>query len=129
MMALAVAAACPLAIARTLHPDSTGLGTHRQLGLPPCSSLALFGIRCPACGMTTSWAHLVRGEFSAGLKANAGGFALGTVCLVTILVTFWHAAIAKLPGRKWALGLAWGLGISLAFAMLDWGWRFFSGNG
>ena len=47
-------------------------GTHQQLGLPPCTVLDWFGIRCPSCGMTTSWAHMVRGQVLAAARANAG---------------------------------------------------------
>ena len=56
-----------------LTPSSAGLGTHQQLGLPPCTVLDWFGIRCPSCGMTTSWAHMVRGQVLAAARANAGG--------------------------------------------------------
>lgn len=72
-----------LVVARTLQPDAAGLGTHQQLGLPPCSSLAMFGFRCPACGMTTSWAYLTRGNVWGSLTVNAGGTMLGLVALVT----------------------------------------------
>ncbi len=41
-----------LGVARWLEPDAKGYGTHQQLGLPPCSSILLFGSKCPACGMT-----------------------------------------------------------------------------
>jgi len=62
-----------LVTAAWLRPSSAGLGTHQQLGLPPCTVLDWFGIRCPSCGMTTSWAHMVRGHLLAALRANAGG--------------------------------------------------------
>ena len=62
-----------LGIAGGLKPDPSGLGTHQQLGLPPCTVLSMFGIRCPACGMTTSWAYFVRGHWLAAGEANAGG--------------------------------------------------------
>jgi hypothetical protein len=62
-----------LVTAARLTPSSAGLGTHQQLGLPPCTVLDWFGIRCPSCGMTTSWAHMVRGRVLAAMRANAGG--------------------------------------------------------
>ena len=62
-----------LVTAARLTPSSAGLGTHQQLGLPPCTVLDWFGIRCPSCGMTTSWAHMVRGHVLAAMRANAGG--------------------------------------------------------
>ena len=65
-----------LGTARSLEPSASGLGTHQQLGLPPCSMRLLFGIRCPGCGMTTSWAHFTRGHWRASGEASAAGFLL-----------------------------------------------------
>jgi hypothetical protein len=58
--------------------------THRQLGLPPCSFYALTGLPCPSCGMTTSFALLVRGDVGNSLRANAVG---------TLLALFWLSVI------------------------------------
>jgi hypothetical protein len=71
-----------LLTAARLTPSYEGLGTHRQLGLPPCTVLDWFGIRCPSCGMTTSWAHMVRGHVLAAMKANAGGALLALAAAV-----------------------------------------------
>jgi hypothetical protein len=68
-----------LVTAARLTPSSAGLGTHQQLGLPPCTVVDWFEIRCPSCGMTTSWAHMVRGHVLAALRANAGGAMLAIV--------------------------------------------------
>ena len=68
-----------LFVSGRLTPDPNGLGTHHQLGLPRCSVRDLFGIRCPSCGMTTSWAHMVRGQVLASVRANAGGALLAIV--------------------------------------------------
>lgn len=72
-----------LIVARTLEPNAGGMGTHQQLGLPPCSSVSMWGMRCPACGMTTSWAYLTRGNVLASLSVNAGGTLLGLAAAVT----------------------------------------------
>ncbi len=71
-----------LTTAARLTPSSAGLGTHQQLGLPPCTVVDWFGIRCPSCGMTTSWAHMVRGQMVAALRANAGGAMLAIVAAI-----------------------------------------------
>src|SRR5262245_40749793 len=71
-----------LLVARMLQPDGSGYGTHRQLGLPPCSAQQMFGIRCPACGMTTSWAYLTRGMVWQSLRVNSGGTLLGLAVFV-----------------------------------------------
>ena len=72
------------ALARCLTPSPAGLGTHQQLGLPPCTMRVLTGQPCPACGMTTSFAHFTRGQWGGSLSANAGGFLLALLCAALI---------------------------------------------
>ncbi|HET6325725.1 MAG TPA: DUF2752 domain-containing protein [Planctomycetaceae bacterium] len=67
-------------LAASLQPDPRGFGTHRQLGLPPCLVRLVFGIPCPSCGMTTSFACLMRGQFEDAFRANPAGLLLGLVC-------------------------------------------------
>lgn len=71
-------------IATQLSPDSQGFGTHQQLGLPPCTFLQLTGVKCPHCGMTTSFSHLVRGQFVGSLSANPGGLVLSSMMVLGI---------------------------------------------
>jgi len=70
-----------LATAARLTPDPQGIGTHRQLGLPACTIVAWYGVRCPSCGMTTAWAHVVRGQAVAALRASVGGSLLALTAL------------------------------------------------
>jgi hypothetical protein len=72
----------PLLVATQLTPSSRGMGTHQQLGLPACSLVQLVGVRCPACGMTTSWAWMVRGQVLKAVQANSGGAMLAVVTAV-----------------------------------------------
>jgi hypothetical protein len=58
--------------------------THRQLGLPPCTFYDITGLPCPSCGMTTSFALLVRGDVANSLRANAVGTLLALFCLALI---------------------------------------------
>jgi Protein of unknown function (DUF2752) len=62
-IALACVSGIVLTIARVLSPSPNGIGTHQQLGLPPCFFHQFTGIPCPTCGMTTSFAHTVRLQF------------------------------------------------------------------
>lgn len=69
----------PLGIATRLTPSPLGMGTHMQLGLQPCSLVQFAGIRCPACGMTTSWAYMVHGQVVKAVQTNAGGALLAVI--------------------------------------------------
>jgi hypothetical protein len=69
--------------------------THRKLGLQPCTFKEITGLPCPSCGMTTSFAHLVRGDVWNSLRANAVGTVLASFCLLLIP---WSAA-SVLKGR------------------------------
>jgi len=71
-----------LGTAAWLTPSPQGMGTHQQLGLPPCTIVQWYHIRCPSCGMTTSWARLLRGQIVAAFAANAGGALLALTALV-----------------------------------------------
>lgn len=71
------------------------MATHLQIGLPPCSFAVLSGKPCPSCGMTTSFALLVRGDVPASLRANWVGTLLATLW-ATLLV--WSVA-SGLAGR------------------------------
>jgi hypothetical protein len=68
-----------LIIARILQPSSQGIGTHEQIGLPPCTFHRLTGIPCPSCGLTTSFAHAARLDFIASLTTQP--FGLIAFCL------------------------------------------------
>jgi Protein of unknown function (DUF2752) len=62
-----------LTIARLLEPSSQGVGTHEQMGLPPCLFLHLTGIPCPSCGLTTSFAYAARLDFFSSLITQPFG--------------------------------------------------------
>lgn len=62
-----------IALAAILVPDSRGLGTHEQLGLPPCMTMRLFGIPCPFCGMTTAFAHMAHGHLLEAFAVQPAG--------------------------------------------------------
>lgn len=109
-----------LAIASQLEPSAAGLGTHQQLGLPPCSFRVLLGIRCPGCGMTTSWAYFVRGEWLASMTVNFGGFLLALASLAMTGLFGRSAWTGRLPGiqTQWWITL---IMVSIAtITLADW---------
>ena len=77
-----------LITAAFLTPSGEGHGTHTQLGLPPCGFLASTGLPCPGCGLTTSFAHMMRFEWAGAAAANAFGVALFLVSAFTIPISY-----------------------------------------
>lgn len=80
-----------LATAAYLRPDRSGLGTHQQLGLQPCTIRTVFDLRCPSCGMTTAWAHFVRAEWALAASSSVSGTLLAAVACLAVPWT-WAAA-------------------------------------
>lgn len=73
-----------LGIARSLHPSAAGMGTHEQLGLPPCRFLAFTGFPCPSCGLTTSFAYAAHFHFQQAFFASPFGLLLFLVAVLVI---------------------------------------------
>lgn len=112
------------ALAASLEPDPRGYGTHQRLGLPPCSFQMLFGLKCPSCGSTTSFAHFVRGQWGASIQANPGAFGLA---LMSAAMVPWGIYSTWL-GRTWRLAqpataFVWLLSGIVAVSLLQWGIR------
>jgi hypothetical protein len=84
-----------LIVAATLEPDPSGIGSHRKLGLEPCQFERNTGLPCIACGMTTSFAHFVRGQVLASVYVQPMGMALA----VLAAVAFWTALYIAVTGR------------------------------
>jgi hypothetical protein len=124
MVAAGIAIVGLLAVAASLEPDDRGLGTHQRLGLPPCTVRVVLGIRCPSCGMTTSWACLTKGRLVEALRANTAGTLLGLVAAVVgpwLLVSGVRGRWFGKPGNEWVpLVVALSVG---AVALVDWGVR------
>lgn len=116
-------AASPLLLARWLRPDTHGFGTHRQLGLPPCTFLWMTGFPCPFCGMTTSWTWAAHLRPLESIRTQPMGFVffLATFLAVPALLAMTIAgtavfrpeeAMSRIPRRGWyvigaAVLLAW----------------------
>ncbi len=96
--------------------------THRQLGLPPCTFYEYTGLPCPSCGMTTSFALLVRGDVWNSLKANAVGTLLALFCLGVVIP--WGLACAlcgRLLGvRSLERALTWVVAVLIVLLLVRW---------
>ena len=124
LVALALVLLALLVTAGTLSPDERGHGTHQQLGLPPCTFSVIFQRPCPACGMTTSWAWLLRGEIGRALAANAGGTLLAGLSLIGVPWLLVSALRGRWLGgspNEWAMAGVAGM-VSLVAAG-QWVWR------
>lgn len=110
-----------LVIAARLSPSPDGMGTHQQLGLPPCTSVMWFNVRCPACGMTTSWSHLMHGQVVESALANTGGMLLA---MLSMVLAPWMV-VSGVRGRWWfgPLDPNWllaGMGVVFFVTTVQW---------
>jgi len=117
-----------LALASRMRPDPRGWGTHEQLGLPPCTFLFATGLRCPACGMTTSWAYATRGQWAAALQSHVSGTLLA-VAAAMLAATLLAAAVRgrrplRQPGDAATISL---LAVAAATLLGEWAVRLWTG--
>lgn len=117
-----------LIVAAWLSPDSSGMGTHTQLGHPPCTWPMLLGYPCPTCGMTTAFAHTVRGELPAAFHAQPAGLVLALGTIVAAVVSLG----VLMTGRVWVVNWyrvspSWvPLGLVLLI-LVGWGYKLATG--
>lgn len=113
-----------LATAYFLTPNPKGHATHTQLGLSECLVVRQFGVRCPSCGMTTSWSHLTKGNLAGAARSNAGGLVLGllAVCLSPFLLA--SACLGKWCYLRPTLSVVFPLSAAVVLVVLfDWFYR------
>ena len=102
--ALFLPTATVLTIATQLTPSDTGYETHLQLGLGTCSFLRVFGIPCPMCGMTTTFAHLAHLHVWAGTVNQPFGLVLFLLTIAGLVVGGLELAS---PRGRWRSILRW----------------------
>lgn len=81
-----------LLLAASLEPSPAGMGTHQQMGLPPCGFLAATGMPCATCGMTTSFSHVAHGQFIAAFATQPAGAVLALLTAMAAVTFAWAAA-------------------------------------
>ena len=113
-------------------PDGTPrtMATHTQLGMPPCNFVVMTGKPCPACGMTTSFALLVRGDVPASLRANWAGTLIAGLWALTLVWAVAGGIAGRalfVPRGKGELYLTVSVGVVLTLMLGRWGWVLISG--
>jgi hypothetical protein len=123
-LALLALAGAVLAVARWLSPSPRGVGTHEQLGLPPCLFLKLTGLPCLSCGLTTSFAHAARLHFMEALVTQP--FGLLAFCITILLVPLaGYLIYARVPWPRiiYARAASPVLYALLALYLLSWAYK------
>ncbi len=112
-----------LAVAAWLEPADGGMGTHTQLGLPPCSWIVTMNLPCPTCGYTTAFTNVAHGNFGAAFTGQPFGALLACATAVffvgglVVLVT--GAPLGGVLCRFWTMRVTW---IVLGMMILGWGY-------
>jgi hypothetical protein len=123
---IAIACVSVLAVATTITPSPAGFGTHTDMGFPACNFLAVTGLPCPSCGMTTSFAWFVRGNVLASLYVQPAGTLLAAAAGMMFWAGVYIAAtgkpvyrlLARLPGPYYVI-------VPLAIGIAAWAWKIF----
>jgi len=127
---IAVAVCVILLAALWVTPSQRGVGTHHQLGLPTCGWIVAADIPCPTCGMTTSFAHAVRGHFLQSLFAQPMGLVLAIGTLLTGVIAIFTAVTGRSLALIWMPFCARKYIILLGiFALLAWGFKILAYRG
>jgi Protein of unknown function (DUF2752) len=100
LVGIALGLSALFAVAAYLNPyrsdgSARRMETHMQLGLPECTFKQVTGLPCPSCGMTTSFALTIRGDFSDAVRANS----VGVLLALTLLAAIPWCLVSVLCGR------------------------------
>lgn len=117
-----------LLVAVRVQPDERALGTHQQLGLPPCSMVTLTGYPCPTCGMTTAFAHAVRGHPLSAFRAQPAGLALAMTTIAAMFASLEVALTGRMRHVSWQVMTPFRLGLIMFAVFIGaWGYKLISG--
>jgi hypothetical protein len=97
-----------MGLARYLNPDPSGVGTHQQLGLPPCGWEATLHLPCPTCGCTTAVSFFAHAHPLKSLLTQPFGFTVALLATVLLPLTFWGMITGRWKGPStFTLGWYW----------------------
>jgi hypothetical protein len=89
--------------------------------------IVLFGRPCPTCGMTTSWANVVRCRWIEALRANVGGTLLCWLDLVAVPWLWLSAARGRWLGlTPSTMASAWLSVVVALVTLIQWIWRLYA---
>ena len=113
-------------LALALKPEPRGMGTHQQLGMPPCTMYVLVGLPCPTCGMTTAFAHVVRLQVLDAIRVQP--FCVVVLAIMLLCAAWCAATIVRGNGvSNWLGGqhIKWPRWIwtCVALGLLSWGYK------
>lgn len=89
LLAMAAVVCVVFVIATQVQPykaDGTAKrqASHTSIGMAPCRFQEVANMPCPSCGMTTSFALLVRGDVINSMRANWVGTGLAVFCALFV---------------------------------------------
>jgi len=110
-----------LLVARLLQPAPERVGTHLQIGLPPCAFLHLTGIPCPSCGLTTSVAHAARLHFYEAVITQPFGLVVFLIAALAVPLSIYFI-YRRIPWSRLAGLRGWKLAsyLMIALFLLSW---------
>ena len=128
LLVVATGLACVFTAAFWINPyapDGTPrtMATHTQLGMPACNFVVMTSKPCPACGMTTSFALLVRGDVVASLRANWAGTIIAVLWALTLVWALASGIAGRLlliPRGRGEILLTMTVGVVLALMLIRW---------
>lgn len=124
-----VASVALLSVAGWLRPDPSGFGTHKQLGFPACTSVALTGYPCPTCGMTTAFAHTVRGQLGSAFMAQPAGMLLAMGTIGAGVVSVFTLITGQRPTINWyRVSPSWVVLLFVSVILLGWFFKIVTGR-
>jgi hypothetical protein len=113
LVALLVAAGCLtlIVIGFALVPCERGMGTHSQLGLPPCWWIMSMDMPCPTCGMTTAFSHAAHGHLWQSFITQPMGcvvaLATGMTLWISLYIVGTGSCVAERLTRHWSMWHTW----------------------
>jgi hypothetical protein len=127
---LFIGAGIVLGLSSGLEPDPLGVGTHTQLGLKGCIVLSQWGIPCPMCGMTTTFALMADFKWIAAIKNQPFGVLLYLMTVLTAIISaieltrsrsIWFRLSKRIGGIEVKL-----VTVFFLFLVISWGYKLVS---